>query len=294
MHACGHDAHAAMLLGAINILASMTDCFRGELVFIFQPGEELVPGGASLLLKEGTLRKIAPAAIIAQHVLPELESGKTGFRAGKYMASSDEIYIDIHGRGGHAALPGLTTDQVLIASELIVELKSEVAAFEGKAPVVLGLGKLIADGATNVVPEKVHIEGTLRTFDEEIRAGFHNIITDKCEKYSLKYGVKIHPEIRKGFPVLENSEELTGRAISVAKRVLGEKRVEMLPMRMSSEDFAFYSKEFPVVFYRLGVKSATTPSGNLHTPNFDIDEPAMEQGMIAICAIAIEMVNTLK
>ncbi|MEZ5000154.1 MAG: M20 family metallopeptidase [Bacteroidales bacterium] len=294
MHACGHDAHMAMLLGAATILNSMTDCFRGELLFIFQPGEELVPGGATLLLKEGTLRKINPAAIIAQHVLPELTSGKTGFRAGKYMASSDEIYIDIHGRGGHAALPGQTTDQVLIASELVVELKKEVTAYGDNVPLVLGLGKFIAEGATNVIPEKVHIEGTLRTFDEEMRAGFHNIIIDKCEKFSEKYGVKIHPEIRKGFPVLVNDEKLTERAVSVARKVLGEKRVELLPVRMSSEDFAFYSKEFPVVFYRLGVKSATTPSGNLHTPDFDIDEAAMESGMATICAIAIDLVNTLQ
>ncbi len=292
MHACGHDSHMAMLLSSAKVLYELRDSFGGDVYFLFQPGEELAPGGASLIMKEGILQEINPDAIIAQHVLPELKSGTCGFRAGKYMASSDEIYIDILGKGGHAALPGSSTDQITLASSLICKLKSAVSNLKDDVPLVLGIGKFIADGATNVIPDKVHIEGTLRTFDETLRKEVHKIIEKTCVEAEIE-NVSVSLEIRKGYPVLVNNEDLVATAIRVAKKVNGDSSIQMLDLRMSSEDFAFYSEQFPVLFYRLGTLAPGAEIKNLHTPVFDISEAAMETGVRTMVSIAIELLDTL-
>ncbi|HUS86085.1 MAG TPA: M20 family metallopeptidase [Bacteroidales bacterium] len=252
MHACGHDAHLAMLLSSLMIINDLKDQFRGEVIFIFQPGEELAPGGAKLILEEGTLRKLNPAAIIAQHVLPELETGRIGCREGVYMASSDEIYIDILGKGGHAALPGQSSDQILIGSRLVCRLKEKIEALEASVPKVIGIGAFIAPGATNVIPDRVHIEGTLRTFDEKIRNRMHLLVKDVCQQIESEYGVKIELEIRKGYPVLTNDTYLSSRGSKAASCLWGSENVVPLELRMSSEDFAFYIPGISCIFLSPG------------------------------------------
>lgn len=294
MHACGHDAHMAMLICAGILLKELSHLFNGKIVLLFQPGEELLPGGASLMLKEGTLRRLKPDAIIAQHVLPEMETGYTGFRPGRYMASNDEIYISVKGRGGHAALPGESTDQVTAAAELVSMMKDNIPSDDAGNPVVLGIGKFIANGATNVIPEKVLIEGTLRTFDQTIREKAHNTIQSLSGTVAAKYKVTIDTEIRHGYPVLFNDPDLTGMGQKVAAAIRGAERVTELPLRMSSEDFAWYSKEFPVLFFRTGVRKKDADIRPLHTANFDIDENALENGLATITAIALEAMLTLK
>jgi amidohydrolase len=294
MHACGHDAHMAMIICAGILLRELSHLFSGRIVLLFQPGEELLPGGASLVLREGTLRHIKPDAVIAQHVLPELETGFTGFRPGRYMASNDEIYISVKGRGGHAALPGESTDQVAAAAELVYRLKKKIPSDDANNPVVLGIGKFIANGATNVIPEKVLIEGTLRTFDEGIRSKVHKSVRIISDSIASKFNLTVETEIRHGYPVLFNDPELTGMGQRVAAALHGEEKVTLLPLRMSSEDFAWYSQEFPVLFFRTGVRKKDAEIRPLHTSAFNIDEKALENGIATISAIALEALLTLK
>lgn len=293
MHACGHDAHLAMLLISILTINQIKDEFRGTIIFIFQPGEELAPGGASLIMKEKIFREMNPDLIIAQHVLPEMETAHFGFRKGKYMASSDEIYITIKGKGGHAALEGQNTDQILIASNLVADLKKSIKQIKTENPVILGIGRLIADGATNVIPDTVLIEGTLRTFNEDIRKNAQHIITEACISCEKDNNVKLDLEIRKGYPVLENHKEYSEKAKELAICFNGIDNITDLDLRMSSEDFAFYSEKYPVVFYRIGTHSKNTKQKSLHSPDFNIDETAMLYGVRTMSFLAIEFANNI-
>jgi amidohydrolase len=280
MHACGHDVHSACLLGVGRILNELRNEFDGTIKLIFQPGEEKLPGGASLMIREGVLTSPSPESIFAQHVFPSMEAGKVGFRSGMYMASTDELYVTVKGKGGHAAMPADYNNPLLIAAEIISELNSVFMLQDQKAPTVLAFGKIIGNGATNVIPAEVKLEGTFRTMDEQWRKEAHKKMKHIAEKVAEAMGGEVDFRVENGYPFLVNDETVTAKAKAAAEEYLGKENVEELPLRMTAEDFAFYSQKVPACFYRLGtgnkVKGITS---GVHTATFDIDESALGIGV---------------
>ena len=290
MHACGHDVHTASVLGTARILQELRQEFEGTVKLIFQPGEEKFPGGASVMIKEGVLQNPAPQSIFGQHVFPLLPAGKVGFRSGMYMASADEIYMTVKGKGGHAAIPEMNVDPVLIASHIIVALQQIVSRHASpKVPTVLSFGKVVANGATNVIPEEVKLEGTFRTMNEEWRAEAHRRIKKMAEQIAEAMGGACEVDIKKGYPYLQNNPELTNRAREAAKAYLGEENVTELDLWMGAEDFAYYSQEVPACFYRLGTRNEDRGiTSSVHTPTFDIEETALETGIGLMAWLALQ------
>lgn len=294
MHACGHDAHTSSLLGVIKILNEIKDKFEGTLKFIFQPAEEKLPGGAKQMIDEGVLKnEPIPDFIIGQHVYPELLAGEVGFKKGPYMASSDEIYLTIKGKGGHGAMPEKITNTVLIASKILVELQQIPTTLAPKdIPTVLSFGKVIANGATNVIPNEVYIEGTFRTLNEDWRTKAHQNISDIATQIAEEMKGSVDVNIKKGYPVLENNNELTEKSIAIAQEYLGKEQVKMLDIRMTSEDFAYFSHQLPATFYRLGTSANNKKEYfPLHSAHFNIDENALKTGMGLMAFIAYNLLT---
>ncbi len=292
MHACGHDAHTASILGTLLILKDLKSDFEGTIKFIFQPAEEKLPGGAKKMIEEGVLENPIPEFIIGQHVYPELPYGKVGFKKGIYMASTDELYLTISGKGGHAAMPDKITNTVLIASQIVVALQKipqEIAPKD--VPTVLTIGKVIANGATNVVPNEVFLEGTFRTMDENNRINIHQEIDKVARNIAEKQGAKVDINIKKGYPVLYNNEDTTEKSIRYAKEYLGEENVVDLGFRMTAEDFAYYSQIIPATFYRLGTSDRDNFTDPLHSPTFNIHEKSLKTGMGTMAYISVCFLN---
>ncbi len=293
MHACGHDIHMTSLLGAIRILNELKEHIKGEILFIFQPGEERLPGGAKLMLEEGLFEKITPDMILAQHVLPSMETGHVGFKPGMYMASSDEIFITVTGKGGHGALPENINDPVLMAANILITLQQEInRKAPSSVPTVLSFGKVVADGAVNVIPNQVNLEGTFRTMNEAWRKKAHTLIKKIATGIARSMGGDCDIEIKNGYPVLNNNESITASARKFAVELFGSEKVEDMDIRMTAEDFAWFANSYPSMMYRLGIKHPDSEKEfALHTPDFKVDENAIKTGAAMLSYLPLRFMD---
>ncbi|NTW54751.1 MAG: amidohydrolase [Chlorobaculum sp.] len=289
MHACGHDMHSAMLLGAATVLSGMKDALKGDVLLIFQPAEEKAPGGAKPLIDAGLLKKYKPSAIFAQHCFPSVKSGSIAMCKGSFMAAADELYITIHGQGGHASAPHKTRDPILASAHIITALQhlvSRVAPPHESA--VLSIASINGGHATNIIPGKVKMMGTMRTMNEELRALLHEKFDRTVKQVAAAFDCEAEVEIVTGYPVLYNDPAMTDIAWEAGKEFLGDDKVHKSEPLMTAEDFAYYLRECPGSFWQLGTGLDSSAPGNLlHSPTFDPDEHALETGMGLLSYLAL-------
>jgi len=295
MHACGHDVHMACLLGAAKILNTLKNEFEGTVKLLFQPSEETYPGGAIRMIQEGVLENPKPAYVIAQHVINSLDAGDVGMKPGAYMASTDEIFITVRGKGGHAATPNQVTDPVLIASHIVVALQQIVSRnADPMVATVVSFGRISGDGRTNIIPDEVFLEGTMRTYNETWRKEVHRRIEQIATGMATGMGAACEVRISHGYPYLYNDPSLTEKLSVLASEYLGAEHVKELEQRMTAEDFAYFAREVPSCLFRLGTSNEGKDiRSNLHTPTFDVDERSLETGMGIMAWVAIELLREL-
>jgi len=293
MHACGHDMHMASMLGTIRILSQLKHEIEGEILCLFQPGEEKIPGGAKLMLEEGIFEDRLPHMIIAQHILPEMNAGHVGFRPGIYMAANDEIFITVKGKGGHAALRQHIKDPILMASQILLSLQEQIMQRAPvDSPTVLSFGKVLANGATNVIPDEVSLEGTFRTMNEVWRKEAHGLMEKIASDIAAAAGGSVEFEVRHGYPLLHNHEQITHESKKLAIRLLGKDKVEDMDIRMTAEDFAWFTQSIPGMMYRLGVGDPGSQQPfSLHSPLLRINESALHTGISLMSYLAIELLK---
>jgi len=295
MHACGHDFHTSSLLGTAWIVNQLREYFCGTIRFIFQPAEEKLPGGAKSMIAEGVLKNPDISSILGQHVTPFLETGKVGIRSGNYMASTDEIYLELIGKGGHGAQPHLCDDPIALSAQIITALQQIVSRkADPRIPSVLTFGKILGNGATNIIPDSVYIEGTFRTFDENWRKKAHslirNIISGICESSGFRFTL----DIKLGYPVLKNDPALTSNIRTRIQEYVGVENTIDLELWMAAEDFAWYTHEIPGCFYRIGTGNEPKKTTfGLHTPSFDVDEDALQHSSGLMAWLALSQLNKI-
>ena len=287
MHACGHDAHAASLLGTALILKKMQKYIRNRIVLIFQPGEELCPGGANILVQKGLLEKYDIKRIVGMHVSAELPTGKFLFGSGYLMAATNELYIKFHGVGGHAAMPQKRSDTVLALADFLVEVRKMQESLTDDMPFVVAFGKIVGDGALNVVPPETSADGTMRTFNPALHRTIEENLKRISEQSAAKYKCTAELEIRKGYPAVYNNPEVTDKARSLAIDYVSEANIDEMPLKMTAEDFAYYSEKIPATFFRAGIMGNGRGKVTQHNPKFDMDEEVFREtaGLMAYIAL---------